>query len=111
MDLPATKTANAPTTTNGKLSRGRRRSPRLASAADPAEVAAEVLNGCERDGLSLLRFWRGVWWFWIDGRYIELSDAEVRAQVLREFTRAWSAVRSRHISDVMEHLRARALLG
>ena len=81
-----------------------------AGDADPADVAAKVLTACERDGLPQLRFWCGSWWWWQGGRYIEKADAEVRAEVLGQFTRDWFCVKSRHISDAIEHVKAGTLL-
>jgi putative DNA primase/helicase len=78
--------------------------------ADPGDVASKVLTVCERDGLSRLRFWHGSWWWWTDGRYVQKSDVEVRAEVLCQFTRDYFGVKSRHVSDVIEHLKAGCLL-
>lgn len=82
-----------------------------ASEADPADIAAKLLASCECDGVPRLRFWRGSFWWWQHGRYVEKPDLEVRAEVLNQFTRDWFGVKGRHVSDVMEHLRATTLVG
>lgn len=82
-----------------------------ASQADPADVTELVIAGLISDGVSMLRYWGGSWWYWSSGRYIELSADQVRSLVMNVFKSRWSVVRSRHITDVIEHLRARVSLG
>jgi hypothetical protein len=81
-----------------------------AGEADPAIEAAVMLSSCTVGDLSRLRFWRGSWWLWANGRYSEKPTEEVRGEVANHMASRWNSVRSRHISDVMEHLRAQAML-
>jgi len=82
-----------------------------ASQADPADVANRVLTELSADGVPKLRYWSSSWWHWSAGRYIELTADQVRSLVISEFAKGWSVVRSRHVSDVIEHLRAAVTLG
>jgi putative DNA primase/helicase len=81
-----------------------------AGKADPATVAAKVVAASLQGGQPRLRHWRGTWWSWRGGAYREVNDAEVRAGVLRQFEADYENVKSRHVSDVIEHLRAKVLL-
>lgn len=92
---------------------GVRRSPLAllpASQADPAAVADLVISSLVFDGIHTLRFWCGSWWYWSAGRYTEFSSDEVRCVVTRIFSENYDSVRSRHVSDVIEHLKAKLLL-
>jgi putative DNA primase/helicase len=81
-----------------------------AATADPAAVADYILSQQSFDGIPMLRYWGGTWWLWADGKFSELENNSVRALVTRAFAGQWSAVRSRHVSDVIEHLRAGVIL-
>ena len=81
-----------------------------ASQADPADVADLVISKLIRDDAPTLRFWSGSWWYWSAGRYLEVSADQVRSLVTSKFKSRWSVVRSRHVTDVMEHLRAEVSL-
>jgi putative DNA primase/helicase len=77
---------------------------------DPASEAAHMLATVTIGGLSKMRFWRGSWYLWSRGRYVEVPPEEVRAEVVNEMNRRWLGVRSRNISDVIEHIKAKAIL-
>jgi putative DNA primase/helicase len=81
-----------------------------ASQADPAAVADLVISSLVFDGIQTLRFWCGSWWYWSAGRYTEFSSDDVRCVVTRVFSENYDSVRSRHVSDVIEHLKAKLLL-
>jgi len=81
-----------------------------ASEADPAIEAAVILSTCTVGDLPRLRFWRGSWWLWANGRYAEKPTEEVRGEVANLMANRWNNVRSRYVSDVVEHLRAQAML-
>jgi P4 family phage/plasmid primase-like protien len=84
--------------------------PSPAKDADPGVIAAEVIAAQTFAGLSSLRFWNESFWQWKDGRYIEQLNSEVRAEVLNHFVRQWIYVKGEHISNVIEHLRAKTIL-
>ncbi len=77
---------------------------------DPASEASHVLASVTIGELPRLRYWRGSWWLWSAGRYSEKPDAEVRGELVNHMNRRWLGVRSRHVSDVIEHLRAKSML-
>jgi putative DNA primase/helicase len=81
-----------------------------ASAADPADVAARILADCEQDGVSRLRFWRDGFYWWTKGRYVEKPNSEVRAKIVSQFGCDYKNIRRSHVSDVVEHIRAKSLL-
>lgn len=81
-----------------------------AAEADPAVEADYILATCTLGKLPRLRFWRGSWWWWANGRYGEKPSEEVRGQVVNAMNDRWTGVRSRIVSDVMEQLRAKAML-
>ena len=82
-----------------------------ASQADPADVADLVVAELTSDGVSRLRYWASSWWYWSAGRYTELTADQVRSLVTNVFKARWSVVRSKHVTDVIEHLRAKVSLG
>ena len=81
-----------------------------ASEADPAKEAQSILETATLGGFPRLRFWRGSWWWWSRGKYIEKPPEEVRAEVTNHLSRDYYHVKARHVSDVMEHLRAKGIL-
>jgi putative DNA primase/helicase len=81
-----------------------------ASQADPADVTDLVIEAVRFDDVSKLWYWAGTWWSWSNGRYTEITLDQVRTTVTTQFKQNWSTVRSRHVSDVIEHLRAELTL-
>jgi putative DNA primase/helicase len=81
-----------------------------AAEADPADVAGSIIDGSKHDGVPRLLHWRESWWWWSHGRYVKKLDSEVRAQVVNHCVRDYFQVKGRHVSDVMEHLRAKSIL-
>jgi P4 family phage/plasmid primase-like protien len=84
--------------------------PMQAKGADPGVIAAELISAHTIEGLSSLRYWNESFWHWGDGRYVERLSSEVRADVLNHFVRQWTHVKGEHISNVIEHLRAKTIL-
>lgn len=84
--------------------------PMPAKNADPGVIAAELIGAQEIHGLPRLRNWNESFWYWLDGRYSERLNSEVRADVLNHFVKQWTFVKNEHISNVVEHLRARTIL-
>ncbi len=84
--------------------------PQPARKGDPGVIASELIDAHTIAGLPSLRFWNEIFWQWADGRYTELLTSEVRAEVLNHFVRQWTHVKGEHVTNVIEHLRARTIL-
>lgn len=84
----------------------------LDSAADmdPAIEAEHFLAARKVAGLPTLRYWMEAWHQWSDGRYIEARPAEVRATVVNHLNKRYLGVHARHVSDLLDQLRAKAIL-
>jgi putative DNA primase/helicase len=80
-----------------------------ASDCDPAIEASHILAACTLGEFSRLMFWRGSWWWWSNGCWREKPGEEVRAEVVNRMNERWLDVKARIVSDVMEHLRAKAM--
>ncbi|MBA3484812.1 MAG: DUF3854 domain-containing protein, partial [Pirellulales bacterium] len=81
-----------------------------AADMDPAIEAEHALATVKVGELSKLRFWRGSWYWWSIGRYAEKPPEEVRAEIVNQLNRRWLSLRSRHVSDLFEHLKAKSIL-
>ncbi len=76
----------------------------------PEEEAAHIIDFCKLGELSRLRFWRGAWWWWANGRYGEKPPEEVRGEVAARIAERWLDVKSRVVSDVLDQLKSKAML-
>jgi putative DNA primase/helicase len=81
-----------------------------AKGADPADEADAILAAAELDGLSRLRFWRGSFWWYSRGCYREKPSDEVRGEIVNRLNERLFNVRGRNVSDVMEHVKAKAMM-
>ncbi|BBO33647.1 phage/plasmid primase, P4 family [Lacipirellula parvula] len=81
-----------------------------ASDMDPAIEAAHILSTVKMGDLYRLRFWRGGWYWWANGRYGEKPPEEVRAEIVNLLNKKWLGVKSRNVSDVLEHVKAKSIL-
>ncbi len=81
-----------------------------ASDIEPCEEIQAYLKLTERDGLPRLRFWRGSWWLWQRGCYVELSNSEIRARIVRHINLTYSHLTTNIVGNVMEQLRAQTML-
>jgi len=81
-----------------------------AADMDPAIEADHFVAAMTVDGLPRLRFWRGSFYLHSSGRYAEIPPEEVRAELVNKLNRRWLSVKSRHVSDVLDHLKAKTIL-
>jgi putative DNA primase/helicase len=81
-----------------------------ASELDPATEAAAMLAADTCDGLPRLRNWRGMWLKRKGASYVEVSQNEVRARVIRALNRQYRKLSQRITGDVMDQLKAQAVL-
>ncbi|MBN1854573.1 MAG: DUF3854 domain-containing protein [Pirellulales bacterium] len=82
----------------------------FAKNMNPAAEAERILSASQRDGICRLRYWLGSFWFWSNGQYTEKTNDEIRAEVVNYLNRHWIFVKTSHVTDVLEHLRAKAIL-
>jgi putative DNA primase/helicase len=81
-----------------------------AKKIDPCEEIEAYLRHLEQDGVSPLRFWNDEWFLWHDGSYRRVQPSEVRAEVIRRINRTNFAVTTSITSNLMDQLRAQAIL-
>lgn len=81
-----------------------------AKDADPAKEADAILASVKIGDLSRLRYYRGVFSWWANGRYGEKPPEEVRAEIVNALNVRLSDVKSRVVSDILEHVRAKSIL-
>lgn len=77
-----------------------------ASEADASHVADDILAEHSKDGLPLIRYWRGQWWNWRGGRYVEMPLDELRGIVRRHLDKRRSHVRKEHVANTIDQLQA-----
>ncbi|TWT35601.1 hypothetical protein KOR34_04940 [Posidoniimonas corsicana] len=81
-----------------------------AKEVDGAREAAEIVDAEQIDGVCKLIFWSGQWWHWAGGRYVVRRDDEIRAEVVNRLSGRYAGVRTSHVGDVLEHLKAKTVL-
>lgn len=84
--------------------------PPDARTLDPATEAAAYLDACRLDGVPRLAFWRESWHAWRAGAYREIPPHEMRADLVRWLTPRCHHLNSRVTSNVLDCLRALALV-
>jgi len=77
-------------------------------AATEAEAFLTKLT--KQDGVSKLRFWRGMFLHWSDGAYREVPAAELRARAITALNATFQKLSGRHVSDVVDQLKAQSML-
>jgi putative DNA primase/helicase len=77
---------------------------------DATREGPAFLERTLKDGMYRLRFWRGTPWHWIKGAYRELQPSEVRSQIVKHLLERYSNLEGRHISNVLEIVKALAHL-
>jgi putative DNA primase/helicase len=58
------------------------------SPADPMAVVRHLQPAWERDGVLILRHWRGAWWRWSGSYWAEYDDADMRGWLYRRMEHA-----------------------
>lgn len=77
---------------------------------DPASAAAEFVNQNLSNGKSKIVFWSGGFLHWEKGKYVDLSNPEIRAKLVDSLNRKYSKVKASTVTDVMEQVRARVII-
>ena len=83
---------------------------RSAKELDPGSAAGNILDSMVADGVHTFRFWRGTFWRWHSGAYRELAAAEARGAVIRWLNKSYLQLTSNITNNVMDQLKAQALL-
>jgi putative DNA primase/helicase len=81
-----------------------------ARQVDPRDEVRRYIDSQRIDGLPRTIFWRGVWWWWVDGRYVELSDNDVRCQLVQHTNQRLCMLRKGDVSNFMLQLEAQAAI-
>jgi len=81
-----------------------------AKNADAGREADSFLQAVGHDGLPTLRSWRGGWMRWSKGNYDLTPPSEARAALVRHLDKKFSRLSSHVIGNVLEVLRAKAML-
>ncbi|MCY2987194.1 MAG: phage/plasmid primase, P4 family [Planctomycetota bacterium] len=82
-----------------------------AKELDTARAGEDFLAAYVLHDVSRLRFWRGAFHLWLQGAYREVQPSEVRARVIRHLNKTYSRLQGRIVSDVIDQVRAQAILG
>ena len=77
---------------------------------DPATEAGKFLTVHEQDKVSRFVFWRGSFYLWINGRYLELESSEARGELIRHLNRNFRQLNMNVTSNVMDQLKAQSAL-
>lgn len=74
----------------------------------PEQVASRFLaSQCIGNTLAL-RYWKGSYWKWRDGRYVEVSDGDMQNQLVVALGQSYSNIRRNDVSNVMMNIAARS---
>ena len=77
---------------------------------DPQTEAIKVLNDHKHQGNNKLLFWSGAFVYWVNGKYNHIPNAEARALIVRSLNDRFNGIGTRAVSDVMEQVKANAML-
>lgn len=81
-----------------------------ASEADPREEAETVLAEHSHESVPKIVFWNGSFLYWASGQFNHIPASEARAIVVRSLNKRYKKVGTSIVNNVMEHLRAEAML-
>jgi putative DNA primase/helicase len=77
---------------------------------DATREGPNFLARTTQDGVSRLQDWHDAPWYWTTGAYRELQPSEVRANIVKHLLERYSNLEGRHISNVVEIVKAVAHL-
>ncbi len=81
-----------------------------ASTMEPATEIDRYLESSRVDGVYRLRFWRGSFWLWQKGRYVELKPSEVSAHLCNHLNERYTHLTCGTLANAAMQLRAKSLL-
>ena len=74
---------------------------------NPEDVAQEYVQSQYQDNALTLRYWQGSFQKYYRGRYEELPDSDVRADLVRVLSRDYCAIKQSDVSNVMLNVQSR----
>ena len=77
---------------------------------DPAEVARVFMGEHCIGEFNRLLFWSGGFWYWGKGKFISIPNSEARVLIVKSLNTRFTMVGTREVGNVMEQVRAAALL-
>lgn len=83
---------------------------RPAQGLDPCEEVQAIIEAESRDGVATIRFWRGTFWRWKDGRYIELSTKEVTGKLVERLNESACNLTRSIVANHMMQMEAQTML-
>ena len=81
-----------------------------ADTLEPAETSQAFLAERQVDGATRLRFWRGSFYFWTSGRYVELEPSEVNAELVRWINHEYAFLTTGVVGNVLMQVKAQSAL-
>ncbi len=64
----------------------------------------------EQDGLPRLRYWRGAWYMWRRGRYAEIQQSEVQADLILDINREFAFLTTSIVANVVQQVKAQSAI-
>jgi hypothetical protein len=83
---------------------------RPAADIEPAGVAKSFLSEHESDELFHLRYWRGSFYLWLEGRYVEMQPGDVRAELIRSINLRYIFLTTSIVGNLMDQVKVQAAL-
>lgn len=93
---------------NKQLGNGDGRSD--AKNADPQTEASIILESHKHRGFNKLIFWSGGFLYWNKGKFVPIPTSEAKAILINSLNERFTGVRTSVIGDVLEQVRAAAML-
>jgi putative DNA primase/helicase len=81
-----------------------------ANKIEPSSFASSFLAEDESDEMPHRRYWRGGFFLWHDGRYIEIETSEVQADLVRSINRNYVYLTTGVIGNVLAQVKAQSAL-
>ncbi len=81
-----------------------------ANKADPQTEAEKVIDAHRFSGHPRLVYWFGGFLYWSKGRFVPIENSEARTLIVKSLNERFSGVGTSVVSDVLEQVRAAALL-
>jgi P4 family phage/plasmid primase-like protien len=81
-----------------------------ANSIEPAEMGEYFVTRSQVAGIGRLRFHRGSYHFWRDGRFVEMDTSEVKADLIRLINCDYCNLTTGIVANVMQQVQAHAIL-
>ncbi len=77
---------------------------------DPAKEASFLMIEHRLGEFHKLLFWNGGFWYWVKGKFSSIPNSEARVLIVKSLNTRFTMVGTKEVSNVMEQVRAEALL-